>query len=150
MPNKRPNRARRPVPMPEAVLTAALVTQWKSDPSSVPREWRGFWESMTEAAPVEDLPPSLFDDPAREAWAALSDEERHDEERAWRESEEPPALEPVAPLDAVSLGLAVVQRAESDLAALVRAAHAAGASWTEIGAAMAMTKQAAYKRFAGG
>jgi hypothetical protein len=128
-----------------SVLTAALVADWRSNPDRVPPEWRGYWDSVTAPA-VDDVP-----------WS--------DEVPEWVTAglEEPPSLEPgedlppsqwdllaagsVDPLDAVSLALAVVQRAESDLAGRVAAARAAGASWSQVGAALATSKQAAQQRY---
>jgi len=75
----------------------------------------------------------------------------HDNIDAWLDSLDPATIEwkDAAPLRRIAAAREAAEAAERELRDAVRAAHAAGLSWTAIGAYLGVSKQAAHRKYAG-
>jgi len=87
--------------------------------------------------------------PERLEWefTLLTAAARHDELRA-RDALAPPHLEQEEALELLALGEVIARKASYGRQLAVRSAREAGASWSQIGAALGMSKQAAWEMHA--
>lgn len=119
-------------------MTVAMVQEWKADPSTVPAEWQDFWQThgpqdasqtFSDGRPVPEFEPER-----EEVWG----DPDVDALDAGHES---------TILDSLSLAVMARERADRSVVAHVGMARASGYTWSQIGDALGVTKQAAAQRF---